>query len=51
MFDDYFLAGEKKCKLKHVQNSLQSFVDHHNKELEILSKQSQRYFTLYLSKR
>jgi putative transposase len=29
-FDDYFLCRKKKCKLKHVINWLNPFVDHHN---------------------
>jgi len=33
-FDDYFPCKLKNCKLKHVRNWLQLFVDHHNKELE-----------------
>ncbi len=32
-FDDYFPCKLKNCKLKHVRNWLQLFVDHHNKEL------------------
>jgi putative transposase len=32
-FDDYFPCRKKKCKLKHVKNWLNLFVDHHNKEL------------------
>ncbi|MDN5848006.1 MAG: hypothetical protein L0H53_17230 [Candidatus Nitrosocosmicus sp.] len=33
-FDDYFPCKLKNCKLKHVRNWLQLFVDHHNKKLE-----------------
>ncbi len=33
-FDDYFPCRKKNCKLKHVRNWLQLFVDHHNRELE-----------------
>jgi len=33
-FDDYFPFRLKNCKLKHVQNWLQLFVDHHNKEIK-----------------
>ena len=32
-FDDYFPCRKKKCKLKHVINWLNLFVDFHNKEL------------------
>ena len=32
-FDDYFPCKKKKCKLKHVRNWLNLFVDFHNKEL------------------
>ena len=32
-FDDYFPCRKKKCKLKHVKNWLNLFVDYHNKEL------------------
>ncbi len=32
-FDDYFPCRMKNCKLKHVRNWLNLFVDHHNKEL------------------
>ena len=30
-FDDYFPSGKKKCKLKHVINWLNLFIDKHNK--------------------
>jgi putative transposase len=30
-FDDYFLCGKKKCKLKHVQQWLNLFVNYYNK--------------------
>ncbi len=33
-FDDYFPCRKKNCKLKHVRNWLQLFVDHYNRELE-----------------
>jgi putative transposase len=33
-FDDYFPCRKKKCKLKHVKNWLNLFVDYHNKELK-----------------
>ena len=33
-FDDYFPCRLKKCKLKHVRNWLNLFVDYHNKELK-----------------
>ncbi len=32
-FDDYFPCRKKKCKLEHVKNWLDLFVDHHNREL------------------
>jgi putative transposase len=32
-FDDYFLCRKKKCKLKHVKQWFNIFVDHHNKEI------------------
>ena len=35
-FDDYFPCKLKNCKLKHVRNWLQLFVDHHNSELKML---------------
>jgi putative transposase len=36
-FDDYFPCKRKKCKLKHVKNWLNLFVDYHNKEINVLS--------------
>ena len=35
-FDDYFPCRIKNCKLKHVMNWLNLFVDHHNSELKML---------------
>jgi len=35
-FDDYFPCRKKKCKLKHIENWLNLFVDFHNKELKTL---------------
>jgi transposase-like protein len=32
-FDDYFPCRVKNCKLKHVRNWLNLFVNYHNKEL------------------
>lgn len=32
-FDDYFPCRIKNCKLKHVRNWLNLFVDYHNKEI------------------
>ena len=32
-FDDYFPCGKKKCKLKHVINWFNLFIDKHNKEI------------------
>lgn len=32
-FDDYFPCKKKNCKLKHVINWLNLFVDYHNKEM------------------
>jgi len=34
-FDDYFPCRLKKCKLKHLRNWLNLFVDYHNNELEM----------------
>jgi putative transposase len=34
--DDYFPCRLKNCKLKHVMNWLNLFVDHHNSELMTL---------------
>ena len=36
-FDDYFPCKKNKCKLKHVKNYLNLFVDYHNKEINVLS--------------
>jgi len=33
-FDDYFPCRRTNCKLKHVKNWLNLFVDYHNKELK-----------------
>jgi putative transposase len=35
-FDDYVPCKLKNCKLKHVRNWLQLFVDHHNKKLRVV---------------
>jgi putative transposase len=35
-FDDYFPCRKKKCKLKHVKQWLNLFVDYHNREMEIV---------------
>jgi putative transposase len=35
-FDDYFPCRIKNCKLKHVMNWLNLFVDYHNSELKML---------------
>jgi putative transposase len=35
-FDDYFPCRIKDCKLKHVMNWLNLFVDYHNSELKML---------------
>ncbi len=32
-FDDYFPCRKKKCKLKHVQQYLNLFLDWYNKEI------------------
>jgi putative transposase len=32
-FDDYFPCKKKNCKLMHVQNWLNLFIDHYNKEV------------------
>jgi putative transposase len=35
-FDDYFpCRKKKKCKLKHVINWLNLFIDYHNKEINL----------------
>ena len=36
-FDDYFPCNKNKCKLKHVVNWFQLFVDYYNKEVICLS--------------
>jgi putative transposase len=36
-FDDYFPCKLKNCKLKHVRNWLNLFVDYHNRELYIFN--------------
>ena len=36
-FDDYFPCNKNKCKLKHVVNWFQLFVDYYNKEVIYLS--------------
>jgi putative transposase len=36
-FDDYFPCRIRNCNLKHVQNWLRFYVDHHNKEIRSLS--------------
>lgn len=33
-FDDYFPCRRGNCKLKHAQNWLRFFVDHHNREIK-----------------
>lgn len=35
-FDDYFPCKVKNCKLKHVRNWLNLFIDYHNNELKML---------------
>ena len=35
-FDDYFPCRMKNCKLKHVMNWLNLFLDYHNSELKML---------------
>jgi putative transposase len=32
-FDDYFPCRKEKCRLKHIINWLNLFIDHHNKEV------------------
>jgi len=32
-FDDYFPCRMKNCKMKHIRNWLNLFVDYHNKEI------------------
>jgi putative transposase len=36
-FDDYFPCRIKNCKLKHVKNWLNLFVDYHNRELRTVN--------------
>ena len=33
-FDDYVTCRKKKCKLKHVKQWFNLFVDQHNKEIK-----------------
>ena len=33
-FDDYFPCRQKNCKLKHVRNWMNMFVEYHNKEVK-----------------
>ncbi len=33
IFDDYFPCCKMNCKLKHIMNWFNLFVDHHNKEV------------------
>ncbi len=33
-FGDYFSSRIRNCKLKHIQNWLRFFVDHHNREIK-----------------
>jgi putative transposase len=33
-FDDYFPCRLENCKLEHVKNWLNLFIDYHNKEIE-----------------
>jgi putative transposase len=35
-FDDYFPCRLENCKLKHVKNWLNLFIDYHNKELRVV---------------
>ena len=35
-FDDYFPCRLKNCKLKHVKNWFNLFIDYHNKELDVV---------------
>jgi putative transposase len=35
-FDDYFPCRLENCKLKHVKNWLNLFIDYHNKELGVI---------------
>ena len=32
-FDDYFSCRLENCKLKHVKNRMNPFIDYHNKEM------------------
>jgi putative transposase len=33
-FDDYFPCTKEKCKLKHIMNWFNMFINMHNKEIE-----------------
>jgi putative transposase len=35
-FDDYFPCRLENCKLKHVKNCLNLFIDYYNKELGVV---------------
>jgi len=35
-FDDYFPCRVKNCKLKHVRNWLNMFLDYHNSEIKLV---------------
>jgi uncharacterized membrane protein YpjA len=37
-FDDYFPFRIKNCKLKHVWNCINLFIDYHNKELKAVKR-------------
>ena len=48
-FDNYFPCRVKSCKLKHVLNWLQLFVDYHNKEIKPVNEQSRLKGLILLS--
>ena len=35
-FDDYFPCRKKDCKLKHIRNWLNMFLDYHNSEIKLV---------------
>ena len=49
-FDDYYFPCRlENCKLKHVKNWLNLFIDHHNKELGSLNEQSHLIYLIILN--
>lgn len=46
-FDDYFPCRIKDCKLKHISNWLNLFVDYHNNELLVKWTEPSRWFVMF----